>query len=59
MIEQIMQQWTTYLGAIVLSWVASVIAFPAIPFQQWLNSKFRFLWRIITFLYRGRSYLKQ
>lgn len=44
-----MQQWTTYLGAIVLSWVASVIAFPAIPLQQWLNSKFRSLWRIITF----------
>lgn len=43
------EQWMTYLGAIIASWIASVIAFPTIPFQQWLNSMLRSIWRCITF----------
>lgn len=40
---------TALVIAVVTSWVASVLAFPTLPFQHWLNSRLRTAWKTVTF----------
>lgn len=41
------------VGAIVLSWLTSLLTFPIVPLQHWLNSRLLLLWRTITLKPRG------
>lgn len=41
------------VSAVIISWIASVVAFPVVPLQHWLNSRIRFLWRKFTFRSTG------
>lgn len=42
-----------FVLSVLASWVASVLAFPIIPFQYWLNSRIKKFWRFVTFQKHG------